>query len=145
MKVTKGFIKVIFLLILILIIINVLGLIFHFYKPLMGWILLIVIVILVGLITRKHQKVGGNIIAYGIPILIIVYVLYLNFAPAIDVTSVYELSVGMEWDTNTSKELYLVESINLGPRQMYDGTYFRELNGQTEIIFNPDMKIKNSE
>ncbi len=140
MRINRGFIIGFFVLFLLLILVDIVFLVTGYYH----WASILVnslfVIGLIVLFFRKKPEGTGKFIAYLIPLLILLYVLYWNFVPP---AGAYSLDIGREWDADSSRELYIVESSDLGPRQMYDGEYFRELNGVAEVVFNPEAVLRN--
>ena len=140
MKVNKAFVITILILFILVIILNILAIFIQFYSQWMGWVLLVLFIILLVLIFRKSSKVGGTILAYAIPIIIVVYISYYNIIPLQDT---YNLDVGRIGDVSKGQELYLLEGQDLGSRAMLDGKFFRTVNGEVDLIFNPKALVHN--
>ena len=69
-----------------------------------------------------------------IGILVIGYILYLNFLP-FGYHDEQTLDIGSPSDT--SGNFYIEENSSLGPRQELNGEYFRVLDGVTNIVYKP--------
>lgn len=85
-----------------------------------------------------------TILAYGIPLAFLTYVLYINYLP-FGYNKTFTIDVGSANDT-TVGEFYLEPSPDLSERKTNpDGTTYRELNGIAKIIFKPNVVLKNAE
>lgn len=78
-------------------------------------------------------------IAYIIPLVILLYVLYMNFLP-FGFSKTFVLDVGKE----DSDDIYLIDNQFLGPPEMYDGKYFRRINGTVEVVLDTHLTKKNN-
>jgi hypothetical protein len=89
--------------------------------------------------TRKIEK--WIIIAYLIPVIIILIILYFNFLP-FGFSDTQVINVGTPKDT--SGVFYLEESPALGARQMIDGDYFRTVDGVVYAVYEPKEVLKDT-
>lgn len=85
----------------------------------------------------------ATVIAYLIPLLILGYVIYLNWLP-FGYEKTYILDVGAKGDIDSSKELYLVKNKDLSPIYVEDNKTFRYLTGTAELVFNPKVVLRNA-
>jgi hypothetical protein len=85
-----------------------------------------------------------QILAYGIPLTFLAYVLYINYLP-FGYNKTFTIDVGAEGDT-TVGEFYLEPSPDLSERKTApDGTTYRELNGMANVVFKPNVVLKDAE
>lgn len=83
-------------------------------------------------------------LAYAIPLGFLAYVLYINYLP-FGYEKTFTIDVGAEGDTSVG-EFYLEPSPDLGERKTApDGTTYRELNGMANVIFKPNVVLKDAE
>jgi hypothetical protein len=86
-----------------------------------------------------------QILAYGIPLTFLAYVLYINYLP-FGYEKTFTIDVGAEDDTDSSQPFYLEPSRDLSERMLaIDCTTYRELNGIANVIFKPDVVLKDAE
>lgn len=84
-------------------------------------------------------------LAYGIPLAFLAYVLYINYLP-FGYEKTFTIDVGTEGDTDTRQPFYLEPSRDLSERKVAeDGTTYRELNGMANVVFKPDVVLKDAE
>lgn len=84
-------------------------------------------------------------LAYGIPLAFLAYVLYINYLP-FGYEKTFTIDVGTESDTDTRQPFYLEPSRDLSERKVAeDGTTYRELNGVANVVFKPDVVLKDAE
>lgn len=84
-------------------------------------------------------------LAYGIPLAFLAYVLYINYLP-FGYEKTFTIDVGAEGDTDSRNAFYLEPSRDLSERKVAeDGTTYRELNGMANVIFKPDVVLKDAE
>lgn len=80
--------------------------------------------------------------AYAIPLVFLLYVLYMNFLP-FGYHKTFVIDVGTEGDT--SGEFYLEPARTLSERKVApDGTTYRELNGPAYAVFKPKAVLKDA-
>ncbi len=85
-----------------------------------------------------------QLLAYAIPLGFLAYVLYINYLP-FGYEKTFTIDVGTEGDT-TPGEFYLEPSPDLSERKTDpDGTTYRELNGIANVIFKPNVVLKDAE
>ncbi len=89
---------------------------------------------------KPKRNVWMIVIPLVIPLLIVAYILYMNFMPLDDV---YTIVVGTPNDIDSSQEFYLNATPDLGVAQSYDFKTFRELNGITYAVFKPKAILHN--
>jgi len=86
-----------------------------------------------------------QILAYGIPLTFLAYVLYINYLP-FGYEKTFTIDVGAENDTDSSLPFYLEPSRDLSERKVApDGATYRELNGIANVIFKPNVVLKDAE
>jgi hypothetical protein len=84
-------------------------------------------------------------LAYGIPLAFLAYVLYINYLP-FGYNKTFTIDVGAEGDTDASQPFYLEPSPDLSERKTAeDGTTYRELNGMANVVFKPNVVLKDAE
>jgi len=92
---------------------------------------------------NTHKKTISmilKILTYGVPLLVVLYILYMNFLP-FGYSKVFTVDVGSPDDT--SSEFYLEHSPSLGARQEINGTTFRAVDGVVHAVFKPKVVLKN--
>ncbi len=85
----------------------------------------------------------GNFVkflAFAVPILLLTYILYMNFLP-LGFSDNRVIEVGSAKDD--SGIFYLEQSSSLGARQVIDGTYFRPVDGIVNAVYKPSVILKN--
>lgn len=86
-----------------------------------------------------------QILAYAIPLGFLAYVLYINYLP-FGYNKTFTIDVGAEGDTDSSQQFYLEPSPDLSePKTAPDGTTYRELKGNTSIVFNPKVALDGAQ
>lgn len=84
-------------------------------------------------------------LAYAIPLTFLAYVLYINYLP-FGYDKTFTIDVGSINDTDSSRVFYLEPSPNLSERKTAeDGTTYRELNGMANVVFKPNVVLKDAE
>lgn len=92
----------------------------------------------------KWLELGLQILAYAIPLGFLAYVLYINYLP-FGYDKTFTIDVGSQGDTDSSQEFYLEPSQDLSERKTApDGTTYRELNGMTNVVFKPNVVLKDA-
>jgi len=85
-----------------------------------------------------------TILAYGIPLTFLAYVLYINYLP-FGYNKTFTIDVGAIGDTDSSQPFYLEPSPSLSGRKVTpDGTTYRELNGIAYAVFKPNVVLKDA-
>jgi hypothetical protein len=82
-----------------------------------------------------------KVLAYLIPIIILLIILYFNFTP-FGYADIKVINVGSLKDT--SGVFHLEESPALGARQMFNKEYFRAVDGVVYAIYKPKKILKNT-
>ncbi len=86
-----------------------------------------------------------TLLAYGIPLAFLAYVLYINYLP-FGYERTFTIDVGAEGDTDSRKAFYLQPSPDLSaPKVAPDGTTYRELNGIAYAVFKPPVVLRDAE
>lgn len=140
MRVSRGFIRVFLLILLLFIALNIISAVIGFYNV---WIIIVLILLILGLIViifRKKPSTITKVFAYGIPLIIVLYLLYFNFVP---LHEIYKLDVGTSTDSDESTELYIVESKELSERLFSNDKTFRFQNDSGEVVFKPKTIVEN--
>jgi len=139
MKITQKFVKWFLMILLVIIIINVLSLIFGFYQIWMAYVLLILLAGLFFLIFRKNKAGAIKFLAWLIPILLILGVLYINFLP-FGYSKDYAIKIDENGDVlSNSHNVYL---------QDMNGTKIKKLTnfydyGPINLIIKSKVVLKN--
>jgi len=91
------------------------------------------------------RKILNLLIVYGIPLLVIGYVIYMNWLP-FGFEKTYNIDVGTIGDTNTNKDIYLEKNSYMSdPLEDKYGESYREVNGPILLVISPKEVLKNSE
>lgn len=86
-----------------------------------------------------------RIAAYGIPVLLLLIVLYLNYLP-FGYDRTFTVQAGTEDDTRGQFYILRYGSVGLSGRQADpDGTVFRTLEGSTFLIFDPRAYLRDAD
>ncbi|MDO8509503.1 MAG: hypothetical protein Q7S27_07545, partial [Nanoarchaeota archaeon] len=96
---------------------------------------------------RPKLKLTLTILAYAIPAIILVGLLYYIFQPAINAESnIYNLDIGIKGDDSSRKALFLEKSKALSPHVLYGKETYREIIKTTpfEISFKSPVVIPPS-
>jgi hypothetical protein len=92
---------------------------------------------------KKPKKSIAVIIAAALPLLLIVYVLYMNIA-SIGHTKTYTLQLGELNDNNSHNDIY-IQSWQGSPQIRYGNEEYRILNGVARIVFKPQVNLDKAE
>lgn len=83
------------------------------------------------------------LIVYGIPLLILGYILYFNFLP-FGFEKTYVIDVGAMGDTSPIKEFYLKNNYAISEPFERNETGYRRIDGSTNLVFKPRLQLTNS-
>jgi len=91
----------------------------------------------------KDPIFWARFLGYAIPVVFLLYVLYINFLP-FGYNKTFVINVGSPTDTKIS-EFYLEPSPSLSDRKTtVEGTTYRELNGMATAVFKSNVVLKNA-
>jgi len=88
----------------------------------------------------QKKKLILTLIPIIIPLIILGYVLYMNFLP-FGYEKTFVIDVGSEDSIDSSKEVYLVKNSALSEVIEENGEKFRYLNGTVELVINPKVNL----
>ena len=140
MKVTRSFVKGFLGVLLLVVILNIVSLIFGFYNSWMGYTAVGLVLLLFFLIFRKHKGGFIRFLAWTLPILFILFVLYMNFHP---------FGFHKDYTITISSDGKVISSSSQAYLQDLKGKMITNLSdvydyGQINLIVNPKAVLRNA-
>ena len=140
MKISRTFVKWFLGLIFLVIIANIIGITLGFYKAWMAYTTLGFFIVLFFLIFRKHKAGFIRFLAWTLPILFILGVLYFNFMP-FGFHNTYTLTIGEDGKvTSSSSQIHLEDLKGKVITSLSDVYNYTQVN----VVVKPKAVLRNA-